>query len=168
MEAYKTMKEKLKKEIGLRMRKVRKALGYTQERIVAYFNIGRANYSRIEKGEVLPNGAVLNSLRTKFGVSLDWLITNNGTMFVPGCGPDAVQELEETASTQKIDFGEYGEEVQELLITMDKVSMVKHAVLGFFLEYKEKHKKVIQQKVGEILPPGKMGNNGNHDNNTIY
>lgn len=162
------MKDKLKKEIGLRMRQVRKALGYTQEKIVSYFNIGRANYSRIEKGEVLPNGAVLNSLRTKFGVSLDWLITNNGKMFVRGRGPDAEQNAEETESSHKIDFGDYDEEIQELLITMEKVSMVKHAILGFFLEYREKHKKTIEHTLGEPVSPGRMRNNGNHFNNTIY
>ncbi|NIM18022.1 MAG: helix-turn-helix domain-containing protein [Candidatus Aminicenantes bacterium] len=158
MDEDRKMIDELKKEIGLRMRKVRKALGYTQEKMVSYFNIGRANYSRIEKGEVLPNAAVLNSLSTQFGVSLDWLIADSGKMFV---------RREKKEQTGKINFGEYGKEVRELLMTMDKVSMVKHAILGYFLEYKAKHKEIIQRTLEECEPSTKMNNNGNNGNNTI-
>lgn len=166
MDEDKKMKDRLKKEIGLRMRKVRKALGYTQEKMVSYFNIGRANYSRIEKGEVLPNAAVLNSLRTQFGVSLDWLIADSGKMFVRSRdqGPDQNREKEQT---RKINIGEYGKEVRELLMIMDKVPMVKHAILGYFLEYKARHKEIIQRSLEEYEPSSKMNNNGNNGNNTI-
>ena len=105
----KKRKEGLKKKIGLRMRKIRKTLGFTQEKMVSYFNIGRANYSRIEKGEVQPNADVLNRLRTQFGVSLDWLIAGSGKMFVQG----PVQK-------SQTDFGECHKEVQDLLKTMEK------------------------------------------------
>lgn len=135
------MKEMLKKEIGVRMRQVRKALGFTQEKIVAHFNIGRANYSRIEKGEVFPNPSMLNTLRTEFNVSLDWLITNTGSMFFP----EPVNNKSDT-----IDLETYSAEVRELLQHMQRLPMVKHAVLGFFLEYKIEHKKIIQEAFREL------------------
>lgn len=130
------MKEQLRKEIGMRMRNLRKALGYTQEQMVSYFDIGRANYSRIEKGEIFPGAAILSALKIEFDVSLDWLIANEGRMFHQREGKRG--EIEE-----KMDFGPYSGEVRELLVYMNKVPMIKHAVLGFFLEYKAKNKDYI-------------------------
>jgi len=126
-------KEELRKEIGLRMRKLRKKLSYTQDQMVSNFNIGRANYSRIEKGEIFPVATILNTLRKELNVSLDWLISNEGEMFL--------QERKER--TEKVDFGEYTEEVRDLLFHLHKIPMVKHAVLGFFIEYKLKNENII-------------------------
>ncbi len=135
------MKKELKRDIGQRMRKIRKALAYTQEQMVSHFDIGRANYSRIEKGEVHPGATILNTLRTHFNVSLDWLITNNGKMFLK----DRDENNEET----KIDFGQSSREVRELLDYMQKVPMVKHAMLSYFLEYKLRNRKIIDEVIGE-------------------
>jgi len=145
MEIDKNAKKELKREIGVRMRKIRKALGYTQENMVSYFDIGRANYSRIEKGEVLPNAGVLNTLKVEFNISLDWLITGGGKMFAGA--------LEKKGRNETIDFGEYNREIRELLVYMEKVPMVKHAVLGFFLEYKIKYSDSIRQIMDAYLSP---------------
>ncbi len=145
MEIDKNAKKELKREIGVRMRKIRKALGYTQEHIVSFFDIGRANYSRIEKGEVLPNAGVLNTLRVEFNVSLDWLITGGGKMFISA--------LDSKGKGESIDFGEYAPEIRELLMYMENVPMVKHAVLGFFLEYKIKYNDSIRQIMDAIESP---------------
>jgi len=135
------MKNELKKDIGQRMRKIRKALGFTQEQMVSYFDIGRANYSRIEKGEVHPGALILNTLRVKFNVSLDWLISNNGKMFL--------RDKDKKDANNHIDFGQSTEEIRELLTFMDRVPMVKHAMLSFFLEYRLKNKKIIQEALDE-------------------
>jgi transcriptional regulator with XRE-family HTH domain len=150
------MKESLKREIGLRMRKIRKALGFTQEKMVSHFNIGRANYSRIEKGEVLPNATVLNCLRTQFGVSLDWLIAECGHMFVRSEDQDRAKKTPD----RKVDLSNCSEEIRELLLTMDQVSMVKHAMLSFFLEYKARHKEIIREALGKNRPSSTINNNG--------
>lgn len=137
------MKELLRKEIGLRMRKVRKSLGYTQEQIVTYFDIGRANYSRIEKGEIFPGASILLKLKSEFNVSLDWLIANEGQMFI--------LEKEKVQKSRTLFLGEHSEEVRDLLLHLEKVPMLKHAVLAFFLEYKEKNK----EHINRMLPPDK-------------
>jgi len=152
------MKEELKKEIGDRMRKVRKTLGYTQEKMVEFFDIGRANYSRIEKGEVWPGANILHTLRTKFNISLDWLITNTGKMFT------REREKKVYSEKEKADFGGYFEEVEELLSYIEKVPMIKHAILSYFLEYKIKNQDLIQQFLDESGFPDhyniKMNANG--------
>jgi transcriptional regulator with XRE-family HTH domain len=129
------MKEQLRREMGIKMKKIRKALGYTQDQMVSHFNIGRANYSRIEKGEIFPRPSLLNTLKLEFNVSLDWLVSNIGEMFQ--------QTQKETKSS--LEFGEYTEEVRDLLFHMEKVPMLKHAVLSFFIEYKVKNKEHVEK-----------------------
>jgi transcriptional regulator with XRE-family HTH domain len=152
------MKYELKKAIGQRMRKIRKALGYTQEKMVSFFDIGRANYSRIEKGEVFPGANILHTLRAKFNVSLDWLITNTGKMFAQD------QERKEyNEYNDKIYSDQYKEEIRELLSYVERVPMVKHAIISFFLEYKIRHQKMIQQFLedGEMSVPFNINANDN-------
>jgi transcriptional regulator with XRE-family HTH domain len=131
------MKQQLRKEIGMKMRKIRKALGYTQVQMVSFFDIGRANYSRIEKGEIFPTPTTLNTLCREFHVSLDWLIANEGEMFIP--------ENKKQDTKKKRDSGKYNQEVSDLLSLIEKVPMVRHAILGFFLEYKQKNQRIIQE-----------------------
>ena len=129
------MKRQLRREIGQRMRKIRKTLGLTQDQMVSPFTIGRANYSRIEKGEIFPQATILHTLRTKFNISLDWLISNEGEMYL-----NENKELIDTAN-----FGEYADEVRDMLFHMENVPMIKHALLGYFIEYKVKNKKIIDE-----------------------
>jgi len=138
------MKPQLRKEIGLRMRKIRKTMGYTQVKMVSFFDIGRANYSRIEKGEIFPSPTILNTLRRKFHVSLDWLIANEGQMFI--------LEKQKQDALKILKSGKYGQEVNDLLFHIEKVPMVRHAMMGFFLEYKQKNQGIIQEILEKIIP----------------
>lgn len=130
------MKNELKKKIGRKMRLVRKKMGLTQAQMVSHFNIGRANYSRIEKGEVFPNEEILYTLQKELEVSLDWFIADEGQMEIP--------------KKKNKDFTECVEELGELFYYIKKIPMVKHAVLAFFLEYHLKNSELIQKLVEEI------------------
>lgn len=131
------MKQQLRSEIGMKMREIRKALGYTQVQMVSFFDIGRANYSRIEKGEIFPTPTILNTLCREFHVSLDWLIANEGEMFI--------QQSQEQDAKKILEPGKYSKEVSDLLSHIEKVPMIRHAILGFFLEYKQKNQGIIQE-----------------------
>lgn len=130
--AKEKQKTELKKEIGARIREVRKSLGYTQDRMVEHFDCGRANYSRIEKGEVFPNPAMLRELNRVFKVSLHWLVCGKGEMLE---NEDQYKELKLGA----VDGGE----IKDLLVYLESVPMVRHAILSYFLEYVEKNKSLI-------------------------
>ena len=138
------MKQQLRKEIGMKMRKIRKSLGYTQVKMVSFFEIGRANYSRIEKGEIFPTAAILNVLCREFHVSLDWLVANEGEMFI-------LQKQKKDAK-KILDPGKYSQEVNDLLLHIENVPMVRHAILGFFLEYKQKNQRIIQEILEKKAP----------------
>ena len=148
------MKYELKKAIGRRMRKIRKTLGYTQEKMVSFFDIGRANYSRIEKGEVFLGVNILHTLRSKFNVSLDWLISNTGKMYA------REQEIKEYNDKK---YSKQCKEIRELLSYVERVPMVKHAIISFFLNYKIKHQKFIEPFLedGEISVPVNINANDN-------
>ena len=139
------MKQQLRKEIGMRLREIRKALGYTQVKMVSFFEIGRANYSRIEKGVIFPSPSILNTLGSKFHVSLDWLIANEGEMFIPD---DQKPNEMEILKSRK-----YNREINDLLFHLATVPLVRHSILSFFLEYKQKHQGVIEE-ILEGNPPG--------------
>lgn len=134
------MKNELKKEIGAKLRQLRKRLGKTQAEMVSHFNVGRANYSRIEKGEVFPNVAILYTLKKEFSVSLDWLIGGEGEMLTL---------TEEEARKKRLHWSDSSKEIDELFYHIEKVPMVKHAVLGFFLEYRSKNSQLIEKMVKE-------------------
>jgi transcriptional regulator with XRE-family HTH domain len=134
------MKEQLRRDMGKRMRKIRKTMGFTQDKMASYFDVGRANYSRIEKGEIFPNPTVLNILKTKFNISLDWLVADKGKMF----------QMEKVEETRDLDFGEHTEEIKDLLYHMESIPMVRHTVLGFYFDYKEKNKKIIKEFLEEL------------------
>jgi transcriptional regulator with XRE-family HTH domain len=89
--------KELKKEIGERMRKIRRTFDYTQAQMVEFFDIGRANYSRIENGEVWPGAHIMYTLRRKFNISLDWLVTNTGNMFI--------SEYKKKGQSRKVNLG---------------------------------------------------------------
>lgn len=140
------MKAQLRKDIGKRMRRVRKTMGFTQDKMASFFDVGRANYSRIEKGEIFPNPTVLNILKTKFNISLDWLITDHGKMF----------QADNIESSRAMDFGEHTEEIKDLMYHMEQIPMVRHTVLGFYFDYKEKNKKIIKEFLEELEQEQKL------------
>jgi len=131
------MRQELKKKVGIKMRNLRKGMGLTQGEMVTHFDIiGRANYSRIEKGEIFPNESILYTLIKKFKISLNWFIADEGQM--------------KLTKRKNLDFTECGEELDDLFYHIKKIPMVKHAVLAFFLEYKQKNNKLIKKLVEEV------------------
>jgi transcriptional regulator with XRE-family HTH domain len=76
---YQSIQRALARAIGARVRLRRGALDLTQEHLrarmeLAQVFISRAQYSRIENGETLPNAAELIALRAILGVPFDWLL----------------------------------------------------------------------------------------------
>lgn len=138
------MKQKLKKDIGIKLRRFRKSLRLTQAEMVSNFDIGRANYSRIEKGEVFPNAAILHTLKTKFNLSLNWLIGADQET-----GDDQML-LDKKQQKITLDVSEDNREIEELFHHMGKIPMIRHAVLGFFMEYRMKNNELITKLFAQM------------------
>ncbi|HLP46953.1 MAG TPA: helix-turn-helix transcriptional regulator [Candidatus Kapabacteria bacterium] len=121
----KSEKVALKKEIGRRMKEFRKQLRFTQFDMAPHCGIGRADLSRIEKGEVFPGIFLLTNLSKKFNLSLTWILLNEGDMFIS-----------DAENIKKNGFMVHGEELQSLFIYLEKVPLLRHRILALFYEMK--------------------------------
>jgi len=130
-------KEKVKNDIGKRLRILRKHLHYNQGQMGALLDIGGAGLSSIERGKISPTVYILYLLREKFNVSLYWLLYNEGEMIYT--------ETEQYSELKGL--CPLNEELKELCFAMENISMVKHAVLSFFFEYKGKNQELIDQSL---------------------
>lgn len=66
-----------------RIKKLRKALGLTQQELSEELNIGRGTLANYERGRNDPIDAVISLICQKFNVNEAWLRTGKGEMFLP-------------------------------------------------------------------------------------
>ena len=98
----------------------------------------------MEKGQIFPGISVMKILRERFNVSFEWLICNEGEMFPL----ETKKQGDQSGSESTLKFGENTSEVRHMLECMEKVPILKHAVLVFFLQYKYKNSEYFE----EIFP----------------
>lgn len=134
-------KEKSKKEIGQRLRKFRKHLKLNQGELSVYLDIGRADLSSTERGRIYPTVYVLYLLKTKFNVSLNWLLFNEGEMFYT-----PPRKFRENTGLSPLN-----EDIKDLFFCIENIPMVKHAVLSFFYEFKVKNQFLIEDTLKASL-----------------
>lgn len=92
-------------KIGRRMKQLRAHLGLSQVQIAKNLSISVRQWSGCECGDYLLNIDFLILLNTYYQVSIDWLLTGKGNMFM-----DDTKETE-----QKITSHELAEELKVLL-----------------------------------------------------
>lgn len=137
-------KEKtIKNTIGKRFRDIRDQIGLTQTELAKQLGCGRSNISQIESGKNLPGGSILITLKSKYNVSLDWLFSGEGSMFI-----------EKEDDIDLLDFKENSWEVKRMLEDMKNSREVMHRVLSDYLSY-----------IGVVKPSVKKKNNNNNSNN---
>ena len=129
-------KKEIRKAVGLRLKKVRKALFLTQERFVAFFDTGRTNYTRNERGDTFPNCLVLYKLATDFDISLDWLIGEKGPMYY--------KEKTKKESREKMAGTPAEREQQEFLACMDEIPEMRQRVMGFFRRFRKENERLVK------------------------
>ncbi len=137
-------KEKtIKTTIGKRFRDIRDQIGLKQDELAKRLGCGRSNISLIESGKNLPGGSILITLKSKYNVSLDWLFSGEGSMFI-----------EKEDDIDLLDFMENSWEVKRMLEDMKNSREVMHRVLSDYLSY-----------IGAVNPSVKKKNNNNNSNN---
>lgn len=132
----------LKKEIGQRMKEFRKQLRLTQVEMAPHCGIGRADLSRVEKGEVFPGIFILTTLSKKFRLSLNWVLLNEGNMLNPD---------EETIKKTKGKMI-FGEELQDLFNCLEKIPLLRHRILALFYEMKGNYKDEFDTEMSHFEP----------------
>jgi len=113
-------------DIGKRLKAVRTALDFSIEKIALTTGFSKSLISEAENGRKKPSSVYLFGLLDQFKVNINYILTGNGGMF-----------LDRSDSTD--------DEVREMFYMLENVSLVKYAVLGFFIEYKTRNKDIIKE-----------------------
>jgi len=131
----------LKNMIGKRINEVRKKMGLNQGEFGEHLGCGRSNISQIETGLFSPTARSLAALKSKFNVSLDWLFSGEGSMFIE----------EKEKNIDLLDFQEYSNDIKTMLMEMKNSKSIMHMVLGAFFEIKlEKNPSILERKKRKI------------------
>lgn len=91
--------------IGERLKKLRKALGLTQQEFSDKLKVSRSNIATYEVGKNNPAEAVINLICREFNVSETWLRTGEGEMFVERTRDDELAAfMNELLAEESVDF----------------------------------------------------------------
>jgi transcriptional regulator with XRE-family HTH domain len=110
-----------RREIGRRIKRARQAKELTQSDLAKILGMHRSNFSRIEKGGIMPTAKTLIKIKDILDISIDFLLFG--------------QEIHGKSLEL---FGEYSKDIREMLKDMLTHRRVKHAVLEFYFTYMEK------------------------------
>lgn len=133
----------LMKAIGGRLREIRELLGHTLKVMQKMTGASLSYISDFERGNKFPSSKYLKELAIRFKVSIDYIFTGRGEMFIP----------EEEDKKQEMDFGRYGEDIDELLFYMKHVPNALFAVLHFFSDYKVEHEDFLKKYLDKHYKP---------------
>jgi transcriptional regulator with XRE-family HTH domain len=129
------MKKEVKyKEIGLPLRAIRERLKLTLDSLRKEVGISAGYISDFERGIKLPTPKYLRHLHDKYKVSLDYVFGSSSRMFQPG------QEERE-----RLEFGKYQEEVDDMLEHMSKIPHALFSMLVHFSHYKVENEEFIDK-----------------------
>lgn len=109
--------------VGDRIRKVRRTLDLTQAEFAARIGSTQNTVTRYETGDRNPSSTVLAMIGQTYGVSVEWLRSGTGEMFLP----KATDALEALARERGLTHGAY--------VAIEKLLNVKPEVLEGLVDY---------------------------------
>ncbi|MCP4214846.1 MAG: helix-turn-helix domain-containing protein [bacterium] len=130
---------------GLRLKQIRQALKYTNERMGALLGLTRSGYYKCETGKGFPSPYALEALSTKLRISMDWLLFERGPVYRAEDEP----AKEPTAKTGgKGQLLADNADVHEMLTAMADIPLIKHELLAHFQRLKVKNKGLFAPHTG--------------------
>lgn len=124
--------------IGLRMRAIRKELGYKQKDFSRELNISPAGLSDIESGNGKPRHDVIFNLAHKFDVNVRYLLHGNGEMFVN----DSIEK-----SIVPETYGPNTEFLREFLKYFKESTLVRYEMMSYFRTYILEKENLIEKDI---------------------
>jgi transcriptional regulator with XRE-family HTH domain len=128
------VKETPYQDVGMQLKAIRERLGMTLDVVNRETRISRSYISDFERGIKLPTAKYLKYLNDRHNINMNFVFCTDGRMFRP--------TAEEKISTN---FGKFQDEIEEILYFTSRMPHVLYALLGFFMEYKIKNKKLIDE-----------------------
>ncbi|MFC2155927.1 helix-turn-helix domain-containing protein [Acidobacteriota bacterium] len=130
----------VKKEVGSRIRNIRKAAKLNQKEFGKRLNISDASLSEIETGKFKPGFDVLMNLVNEFNANLYYVFLGKGEIFLdPAVSlPGRIEE-----------FAVNVNHVRKFLYHFERSPFIQYAVLTQFREMLTKNSEVISQELDE-------------------
>jgi len=125
-------------ELGLRLAMVRKKLKLSQRRFAAACGISHTYLCELEKGQHQPGYDFLERVINKFRVEFHYLSSGEGPMFQSAPTPAKTEITPGLADSP--DSGD----MEKMLWYMERIPVLKYAVLEFFNKYIYKNKGMIE------------------------
>jgi transcriptional regulator with XRE-family HTH domain len=129
-----------KHEMGSRLLELRKHYGCSQLEMAEKVGLKINTYRKNETGINYPSVLIINRLRNRLGVSLEWYLFGRGPVF----WADVIDAQEKSAPDDVL-----GQEIEDMTGMMKEVPMIRHAILLYFQELKVKHKDLIREIFGD-------------------
>lgn len=123
--------------IGNRLKDIRKKLNLRQKEFAETLDITMVTLSDIETGKKRPGSDILFNLSGLYNVNLDFLLHGQGHMFRQGAEAKGVM-VEDNA------FGEYTDQVREMLWYMQNSRMAQIAFILLSQEYVYRNEFIIK------------------------
>jgi len=138
LDSGRKMKPKIEmnlKEIGQRLKQVRKSLGLTLVDVGKSTGASVSAISEIEAGIKKPSAVYLSGLAHEYQVNLNWVLTGKGASFSPDIAFD-------------LNYGEDNEIVDELIYCLTKIKEGRYQLLSAYLNLKK------DKEYGPIIKAG--------------
>lgn len=146
------------KKVGERLKTARKTLKLTMDDMRDISGYSKSLISSAENGLKKPSVVYLFTLLDKFNVNINYILCGEGKMFLEPDQPG--KEKKELEQIPLKDLMKTDENLRQLVYMIDRVDMVRYAVLSFFIQYKTENKRMIEELLSEKqhrtepLPPG--------------
>ncbi|MCP5054447.1 MAG: helix-turn-helix transcriptional regulator [bacterium] len=112
------------REVGSRLKLLRKQLGYDQDQMGSRLGVTRSGYFKNENGRAFPGIDTMHRLKTDLDISMDWLIFGRGPMHYTEV--QRMQEAETRAGSLQKELEQAREKIsaseQELKQAREKIS----------------------------------------------
>ena len=86
----------MSKEVGLRIKQVRHAIGFPQKKVPEGLNIGAGTWQKIERGDNLPSGETLMKI-AELGFNPGWILTGEGSMYLKKNDTEKTEQGQESS-----------------------------------------------------------------------
>lgn len=115
------------KEIGIRLKEVRKALNLTQDEIHKKTGLSIGFISEIENGKKRPSSILLFFFAKNYNANINYVLTGKG---------DKILSEGYSEKSSNSEFGKDRELIEELLYYLKNVNVVKYNILLSFVRLK--------------------------------
>lgn len=138
------------KEIGQRVKEVRRYLNLRQNNFAQALDISNANLCEIEAGAAKPRFEFLYNISLKFNVNLLYLLHGQGEMFIKspeeGITDEIKDEFDEAIKFLK-KLPTHRKELTALLRDFNDSQMLRYAVISYYLTYKSQNWELIKRDI---------------------